>query len=205
MNKHKLYIAIVILLIISGALSMEIYSKRLNAGAQQIQPIIPSKPPPIIPFETILKPHFPLPPIQKPNLIKIIQSRQPKLDPTTAKEISKAILMYSKKFQFPPELIIAIIERESSFNPVAISKSGCVGLMQINRKFHKEKLKKLNIKGDEIFYVNNNIHTGCMILREYFDSTGSISGALKKYLGANNRKYLLDILTSFADLMIIKK
>ena len=139
------------------------------------------------------------------HIIRIIQNKQPKLDPTTTKEISKAILIYSKKFQFPPELIIAIIERESSFNPVAISKSDCVGLMQINPTAHPKKLDALNIKGTQIFNIDNNIHLGCLILYEYYNSTGTISEALKKYLGANNRAYLLDILTSFTDLMIMKK
>ncbi len=161
---------------------------------QQIQP----KPPPIVQ-------------IKKPDLIKIIQSKQPKLDPATAKEIATAVEKYSKRYTFPPELIICIIERESSFrlralsNPTKNSQAGCMGLMQINPLAHPKKLKKLNIKGSQIYHIDNNIHVGTMILREYYDKTKTISGALKKYLGANSRSYMLAILSNFTDLMIKQK
>ena len=170
----------------------------------------PSKPPPIIFSEVPIITYFnfekpTIPPIKKPDLAKIIQEKQPKINPSTAKEIATAVEKYSKKFNFPPELIICLIERESSFKPMAVSKSNCKGLMQINQKFHLEKLKKLNIKGDQIFHIDNNINVGVMILKEYYNKTGSISGALKRYLGANSKGYMLDILASFTDLMIKQK
>jgi len=143
-------------------------------------------------------------PIVQPtkDLSKIIQIAQPKIDPSSAKAIAKSVEKYSKEYGFPPELIIAIIQKESSFRPMAISKANCVGLMQIHVKMHKEKLTKLNIKDSQIFYIDKNIQIGCMILKEYYDATGTISGALKKYLGGNNKSYLLTILSSFADLII---
>ncbi len=177
---------------------------------------IPSKSPPII-FPKVSTPAYfdftepTTTPIQKPDLLKIIQSKQPKLDPTTAKEIATAVGKYSKQYKFPPELIICIIERESSFNsralsnPTKNSQVGCIGLMQINPLTHLKKLKKLNIKGAEIFRIDNNINIGCMILREYYDSTGTISKALAKYLGANSKSYILAILNNFTDLMIKQK
>ena len=155
-------------------------------------PQIPPKPPPIVQ-------------IQKPDLAKLIKEKQPKIDPILAKEIATAIEKYSNQYNFPPELIICLIEKESSFRPMAVSKAGCEGLLQINRKFHKEKLKKLNIKGDQIFHIDNNINVGVMILREYYNKTKTISGALRKYLGINSKEYQLDILASFADLIIKKK
>lgn len=208
MNKTKWKYHSVAIGVVIGVIAFVFYGLPY-IQSKQTQPTIPSKSPPTFPSE-IIKPYFSFEepttkPIQKPNLLKIIQQKQPKLDPITAKEIAVAVEVYSKKFDFPSELIICLIEQESSFKQMTVSKAGCVGLLQINRKFHGEKLKKLNIKNAEIFYIDNNIHIGVMILREYFDSTGSISGALKKYLGAANTKYMLDILTSFTDLMIVKK
>ena len=144
------------------------------------------------------------PPIVQPtkDLSKIIQIAQPKIDPAVAREVSKSVEKYSKEYGFPPELIIAIIKQESSFRPMTVSKANCVGLMQINAKMHQEKLTKLNVKGTQIFHIDNNVHLGCLILKEYYDATGTVSGALKKYLGATNHGYLLAILSTYADLTI---
>lgn len=141
---------------------------------------------------------------QQTNLTKFIQNKQPKIDPTTAKEIAIAVEKYAEEFNFPPELIICIIARESSFRPILTSSADCKGLMQINEKFHKEKLRKLNIKSDQIFHIDHNIHLGCMILREYYNKTKTISGALTKYVGGNHKTYKYDILSDFTDLMIKK-
>jgi hypothetical protein len=151
----------------------------------------------------LIKPPTIIHPIK--DLTKVIQKLQPKIDPVTAKEIAKAVEKYSQKYNFPPELIIAIINQESTFKPLSISSANCIGLMQINKKMHMEKLTKLNIKGAAIFHIDNNIHVGCIILKEYHDNTKTISGALQKYLGANNKEYLLAILSSFADLIINQK
>ena len=67
-------------------------------GLPLIKPYIQSKqpqpkPPPIVQ-------------IKKPNLAKLIQERQPKLDPSTAKEIATAVEKYAKKYKFTHELII---------------------------------------------------------------------------------------------------
>ncbi|MBU2249193.1 MAG: transglycosylase SLT domain-containing protein [Gammaproteobacteria bacterium] len=153
---------------------------------QQSHPKIMPKPPPYI------------------YLSKIIQTKQPKLDPIIATEIAKAVHKYSIKYQLPPELIIAVIERESTFRSTLVSNANCKGLMQINVKFHQEKLKKLNIKGNEIHHISNNIHIGCMILREYYDSTGTISEALTKYVGGSQKGYIKGIVFSFTDLIIKK-
>jgi len=209
MKENFEYYALALLLILGAAL-FGFYGIPHICG-KLIQPTTPSKSPPISYLEMpILKTYFNFEEptntqIQKPSLSKLIQKKQPKISQTIAKEIATAVEKYATKYQFPPELIICLIERESSFNPVTISKANCKGLMQINGKFHTEKLKKLNIKGAELFDIDNNIHLGTMILREYYDKTGSISGALKRYLGANNKAYMLDILTSFTDLMIKQK
>ena len=200
------------LVIVIGAALFGFYGVPRTQGRQ-----IPSKSPPII-FPEIATPTYfdftkppPIVQIQKTDLATLIQTKQPKLDPSTAKEIALAVEKYSKKFSFPPELIICLIERESSFHkkafskPTPNSKLGCMGLMQINPVAHLKKLKKLNIKSDEIYHIDSNVHIGTMILKEYYDKTKTISGALKKYLGVNSKSYMLAILVNFTDLMIKQK
>ena len=179
-RKYYLLIILFGLIVVFGASQID------SMTPQQSHPKILPKPPPYI------------------YLSKLIQTKQPKLDPIITTEIAKAVHKYSIKYQLPPELIIAVIERESTFRSTLVSNAGCKGLMQINVKFHQEKLKKLNVKGKQIFYIGNNIHLGVMILREYYDSTQTISEALTKYVGGSQKEYIKDIVFSFTDLSIKK-
>jgi len=146
-----------------------------------------------------------IPPKPPPHeyLISIISNKQLKLDPTFTNEIAKSIHKYSKEFNLPTELIIAIITVESSFIPTSTSSSNCVGLMQINPKVHSDKTKGLETY--QLYHIDNNIKIGCGILKEYYESTHSINDALAKYLGKADQGYNNRILSSFADLMILKK
>jgi len=145
------------------------------------------------------------PNIEETKLTKLIQYKQPRIDPIISREIASAIIKYSNEFELPPAFIVSIIDKESSFRPISISSKNCKGLMQIHKKFHEEKLDKFGIKGDEIFYIKNNIRVGCAIIREYYDQTGSISKTLAKYYGADDPNYIYSVLSSFADLTIKHK
>jgi len=135
-------------------------------------------------------------------LSDIIHTKQPKLDPILVEEIAKSTYQQSQKFHLPPELIIALMEKESSLIPTSTSKANCIGLLQINPTAHPEKVEPFEVY--QLYYVDTNIKIGCQILKEYYDSTQSISEALKKYLGADSKTYLTDILTSFTDQIILK-
>ena len=126
-----------------------------------------------------------------------------KLDPAFINEIAKSIHKYSKEYNIPAELIIAIITVESSFIPTSTSSANCIGLMQVNPKAHPEKIEGFEIH--QLYYIDTNIKIGCRILKEYYEATGSINETLTKYLGKEDSKYMNKILSSFADLMISKK
>jgi len=128
---------------------------------------------------------------------KNISKLRPDLDKQVVKLISESILKYSTKFNLPSNLIISIINRESEFEITAKNKSGAEGLMQIMTKVHKDKIKKLDITSKEVFYIDNNIHLGCWILREYYNKSKSIYLALKKYVGGKHPEYIKDILTTY--------
>ena len=143
-------------------------------------------------------PHPKIPPHD--YLTKIIQEKQPKLTKEEATQISKAVYKYSNPF--PPELIISLAFQESSLLKNKTSKAGCVGLMQIYPKFHPEKVK--GFSKAELYEVDTNIRVGCQILREYYISTQSITKALYRYFGAENKQYAINILSSCVDEIILK-
>lgn len=83
-----------------------------------------------------------------------------------------------------PQLILAVIAIESSYNPFAESHAGAQGLMQVMTRVHKDKLENY-IEGDlAVFSPEANIRAGTQILYDCKRRRGSITGALRCYVGA---------------------
>lgn len=82
-----------------------------------------------------------------------------------------------------PLLILAIMAIESSFNPVAQSSMGAMGLMQVIPRFHPEKLED---HGGQQALLDPaiNIRVGAKVLHEYMRRYGNMQPALQKYAGA---------------------
>ncbi|CAN2041243.1 hypothetical protein GMMP15_370041 [Candidatus Magnetomoraceae bacterium gMMP-15] len=141
------------------------------------------------------------------SAVKIIMKKlQPHLDPILVEEYNRTIRKYSQKYGFPSGLIACLIMRESSFNQLAESSAGARGPMQIMPGFHKDKLEKLHITSNELFYIDYNINIGCWILREYINKNkGNIKKALTAYVGGKNNKYVNDILEYYAEVTIISE
>lgn len=103
-------------------------------------------------------------------------------------DISKIIAVTYKKsqhFGFKPNLILAVMQVESAFNPLALSAAGAYGLMQIRYAVWKDELK---IDKSRIFNIDYNIELGLQILKQYYDlSGGNIKRAL--FLYNNGYKY----------------
>ena len=91
----------------------------------------------------------------------------------------------SRGFGFHPNLILAVMQVESAFNPLALSTAGAYGLMQIRYEVWKDELK---IDKSRIFDIGYNIVLGLKILKQYYDlSGGDINRAL--FLYNNGYKY----------------
>jgi soluble lytic murein transglycosylase-like protein len=100
----------------------------------------------------------------------------------------------SKMFGFHPNLILAVMQVESAFNPLALSVAGAYGLMQIRYAVWKDEL---NIDKSRIFDIEYNINLGLQILKQYYDlSGGNIKRALFLYNNGykyNNTGYLTKV------------
>lgn len=100
-------------------------------------------------------------------------------------EIVKITYNKSKVFGFHPNLVLAIMQVESAFNPLALSAAGAYGLMQIHYAVWKDELK---IDKSKIFEIEYNIGLGLKILKQYYDLSGrDINRAL--FLYNNGYKY----------------
>ncbi len=89
-----------------------------------------------------------------------------------------------------PELLIAIIQKESEFHPKAKSRYGAQGLMQVVRRWHHDKLHPSESLYDPVV----NIRVGAEVLEEYLaQAGGDMNRALRKYSG-NARGYVNTVL-----------
>lgn len=78
-------------------------------------------------------------------------------------ELASHVIKNSKEYIIEPELILAIISVESSFNKKAVSHKGALGLMQIMPNTFMEAAKELGIENngnDSIYDLENNVRIG---------------------------------------------
>jgi len=85
--------------------------------------------------------------------------------------------------QLPPDLVLALIEVESRFDPWAVSPAGAVGLMQV-MPFWPSRLGVQN----QLVRIAPNIRMGCEILRFYLRAENhNWPRALARYNGSAGR------------------
>ncbi len=94
--------------------------------------------------------------------------------------------------QLPPELVLSVIAVESSFNPLATSKVGARGLMQVMPFWREE----LGTGSDNLYDIEVNIRYGCQILKRYLErEDGNLHRALARYNGSlGSSRYPLKVL-----------
>ena len=67
--------------------------------------------------------------------------------------------------ELEPELVLAVIEVESNFDPYAVSVAGALGLMQVMPFW----IKEIGRPDDNLIRVETNLRYGCTILKFYLD------------------------------------
>jgi soluble lytic murein transglycosylase-like protein len=80
-----------------------------------------------------------------------------------------------------PELVMGVIQIESSFNRFAVSDRGALGLMQLMPFW----IKEIGYPSDDLFDPATNLRYGCKVLRNYLRRTeGNLDRALGLYHGS---------------------
>jgi len=85
------------------------------------------------------------------------------------------------EYDVSPELIVAIIERESDGDPNTTGLVGEAGLMQVTPKWHYETMEKLGVT--DLYDPYSNILVATDTLRELFDTYDTIYEVLMYYNG----------------------
>ena len=105
-------------------------------------------------------------------------------------EIIDNVMVFSKKYDLEPGLLLGLIESESGFQKGISNGYGAKGVMQVVQRIHHKRVSEhLKKNGGNIYALNNNIEIGSKLLRDMIDIKGSVLGGLKMYKGSNSPKY----------------
>lgn len=120
-------------------------------------------------------------------LLDMSRRLEPKIpDARFRLQLLKEVHYEARRAGLPPELVLAVIEVESNFNPYAISSAGARGLMQVMPFW----LKRFGRPGDSLFRVRTNLRYGCTILKYYLDKEGgNLFQALARYNGSRGERW----------------
>ena len=136
---------------------------------------------------------------QKPDPATLSVPQAPVFKPTTGTEkIEQSESAYkavqiAKQYDIDVELMLAIIHAESNFNPMAVSKNGAGGLMQMMPetarelgltvpKYQDKRKPKLDSYIDERFDPHKNLHAGLIYFNRLLEKyRGNLTLALGAY------------------------
>lgn len=94
-------------------------------------------------------------------------------DVPLSEEIQLHIFAECKKYNISPALVIAIIERESTYDASRVGDNGkSFGIMQIQPEWHSHRVTELGYTDFDWFNPKQNISVGCHFLNELFGKYG---------------------------------
>lgn len=107
------------------------------------------------------------------------------LDIPLSYEVQHHIYELSWEYDIDPILVMAIIQKESKCNPDAIGDYGnAIGLMQIQQRWHHERMRDLNCT--DLSDAYQNITVGMDYLAELFEGDMSTEWVLMAYNGGRS-------------------
>jgi soluble lytic murein transglycosylase-like protein len=110
-------------------------------------------------------------------------------DPDARLALLESIHFYARESDLPPELVLAVIQVESSFDRFAISRVGAQGLMQVMPFWKKE----IGRPDDNLTDIHTNLSYGCRILEFYIrQEQGRLATALARYNGSHGSRVYTD-------------
>ena len=122
---------------------------------------------------------------EKTRVAKWISSKY-KVSNEAVREIVEISFSAGDKFEVDPYVVIAIIAIESSFNPLAESGAGALGLMQVMPLIHRKKFEKYG-GFNRALDVQVNVYVGTEILKNFYLRYGNYQRALLAYVGVSQK------------------
>jgi hypothetical protein len=115
---------------------------------------------------------------------EVLGDLQTGLLPGEISEVSVAIAAESSRADLPIELVLAVIQVESSGHNFAVSPVGAMGLMQLMPSTAEGVARRIGLRWGgppTLFDPVSNVQLGVRYLRELIDRYGSVPTALAAY------------------------
>ena len=110
-------------------------------------------------------------------------------DPQQRVSLLQMVHKEASRANLPPELVLALIQTESSFDRFAVSSAGAQGLMQI-MPFWKAVIGRSE---DNLTDIETNLRYGSTILNHYLErESGNLTRALARYNGSLGQTWYPD-------------
>ena len=119
----------------------------------------------------------------------VTEAFEPKVYNTILPEWVQDIIIAECGDVIAPEIVMAMVEKESGGDQYAIGDDGrSLGLMQIQPKHHIKTMIALN--STDLFDVQENIRVGVAILKDLLNRYGSINAAIVAYNAGSYEGYI---------------
>jgi hypothetical protein len=124
------------------------------------------------------------------RLREVLEDNHVRLPRASVESMASRVEQVSRKYGVSPDMIFAVIQAESSFDPFAVSDKGALGLMQLLPSTAREVAQELNIRwtGDSLLWDPlTNIEMGTYYLGSLINRFNSVEVALAAYNQGPNR------------------
>jgi soluble lytic murein transglycosylase-like protein len=107
-------------------------------------------------------------------------------DPEERFRILRLVHREATRAGVPADLVLAVIQIESAFDPYAVSRVGAQGMMQVMPFWKKE----IGREQDSLIDLETNLRYGCTILKHYIDrEKGRWVEGLARYNGSYGKTW----------------
>lgn len=170
----RLLIAAALLLPLAAAAGNQIYEPLADSVRQRLSRMVSDKAPQSLNFRSTQDGQRWLDEMDR-RLARRIPDRQQRL------ELLRAVHYESVRARLDPQLVLGLVEVESSFRKYAVSSAGARGYMQVMPFW----VKLIGQPNHNLFHLRTNLAYGCAILRHYLDmEKGDYYRALGRYNGS---------------------
>lgn len=168
------------LLLLAYGAFISLMTIHIGAEREKIEPLIASKEPA---YTEIVE-------LPRETTEETTEKAYIPIDIPMDEKLQEWIYTYCNEQNISPAIVIAIIEKESNYNPEAIGDYGnSFGLMQIYQKFHEDRMERLGVT--DLLDTKQNVQVGVDYLMELFKENPEPAWVLNAYNGGRayaNRK-----------------